>query len=125
MKLRRWLALLSVCALLCSVLPIEVSAAADLHPLKNGGFESGDTSQWQAADSVSVSASAAYKGRYGCLITGDGDWDDLLSQTFTVLPGYSYTLTFWYKAQPMGVSWYLFDGEENIRLQRGWAGQTQ
>ncbi len=124
MKLRRLIALLSICILLCGVLPAGVSAAADLHPLKNGGFETGNMTEWVAASGVSASTGAAREGAYGCLITGDGDWDDLLSQTFTVLPGYTYTLSFWYKAQPMGVSWYLFDGTDNIRLYRGWAGQT-
>lgn len=124
MKLRRCLAFLIACVLLCSTLPIGVSAAVDKSPLKNGDFEIGNTGQWTAATGVSVSATAKYGGRYGCLITGDGDWDDLLSQTFTVLPGYSYTLSFWYKALPMGISWYLSEGEDNIRLHRGWAGQT-
>lgn len=122
MKLRKLIALLSVCVLLCSVLPTV--SAADLHPLKNGDFETGDLTHWSAADSVTVSADAAYKGDYGCLITGNGGWSDLLSQTFSVLPDYTYTLSFWYKAQPMGVSFYLFDGEDNERLYRGWAGET-
>lgn len=125
MKLRRWLALLSVCVLLCGVLPVNTAASADKSPLKNGDFETGNMDAWNVlTDGISVSASAAYDGKYGCLLTGDGGWSDLLSQTFTVLPGYSYTLTFWYKAQPMGVSWYLTDGEDHIRLYRGWAGAT-
>ena len=124
MKLRRLLALLSACVLLCAVLPANVSAAADRYPLKNGDFEDGSLSQWQAMNSVSVSTDAAHDGKYGCLITGDGDWDNLLSQTFAVLPGYSYTISFWYQAIPMGVSWYLFDGENQTRLYRGWAGET-
>ena len=107
MKLRRWLSLLSVYVLLCGMLPMSVSAAADKYPLKNGDFEAGNLDQWTAMKSVSASATAAYAGNYGCLITGDGDWDDLLSQTFAVLPGHTYTLSFWYKANPMGVSWYL------------------
>lgn len=122
MKLRRWLSLLSVCVLLCGMLPMSVSAAADKYPLKNGDFESGSLEQWTAMKSVSASATAAYEGNYGCLITGDGDWDDLLSQTFAVLPGYAYTLSFWYKANPMGVSWYLTEVENDARLYRGWAG---
>ena len=124
MKLRRFLAFLSACVLLSAVLPMGVSAAADKYPLKNGDFESANLDSWTAMKSVSISSTAAYEGDYGCLITGDGDWDNLLSQSFAVLPGYSYTLSFWYKAQPMGVSWYLFDGEQQIRLHRGWAGQT-
>lgn len=125
MKLRRWLSLLSVYVLLCGMLPMSVSAAADKYPLKNGDFEAGNLDQWMAMKSVSASATAAYAGNYGCLITGDGDWDDLLSQTFAVLPGHTYTLSFWYKANPMGVSWYLSEGEEHIRLYRGWAGQKE
>lgn len=124
MKLRRWLALLSVCALLCGAFSMSVSAAADKYPLKNGDFESGNLDSWTAVKGVSASATAAYEGEYGCLITGDGDWDDLLSQTFAVLPGYTYTLSFWYKAIPMGVSWYLSEGEYDVRLQRGWAGNN-
>lgn len=125
MKLRRFLALLSACVLLSAVLPMGVSAAADRYPLKNGDFESASLNSWTAMKSVSISNAAAYEGDYGCLITGDGDWDNLLSQTFAVLPGYSYTLSFWYKARPMGVSWYLFDSEQQIRLHRGWAGKTE
>ena len=123
MKLRRWLAFVIACVLLCGVFPMGVSAA-DKNPLRNGSFETGDMDGWTTEAGVSASAVAKYAGNYGCLITGDGDWDDLLIQTFTVLPGYSYTLSFWYKALPMGVSWYLFEGEDNIRLNRGWAGQT-
>lgn len=124
MKLRRWLASLSACVLLCGLLPGSVSAAADKYPLKNGDFESANLDSWIALKGVSVSGTAAHKGDYGCLITGDGDWDDLLSQTFTVLPGYTYTLRFWYKANPMGVSWYLSEGADNLRIARGWAGET-
>ena len=124
MKLRRLLALTLMCVMLFSLYPIHTSASADLHPLKNGGFESGNTTYWQAASGVLPATAAAYEGNFGCLITGDGDWDDLLSQTFTVLPGYSYTLSFWYKAQTMGVSWYLLDGEDDTRLYRGWADET-
>ena len=123
MKLRRWLALLSVCVLLCGLLPVGVSAAADKYPLKNGDFNNGSLTGWVAAHGVSVSTAAAREGKYGCLITGDGGWGDLLSQTFTVLPGYTYKLSFWYMAQPMGVSWYLSEGEHNVRLHRGWAGK--
>ncbi len=123
MKLRRCFAFLFVCVLLCSVFPSGV-AAADKYPLQNGNFETGTMTGWNAADGVSVSTVAKYAGKYGCLLTGDGDWDDLLSQTFTVLPEYTYTLSFWYKALPMGVSWYLSEGADNIRLHRGWAGQT-
>lgn len=124
MKLRKIIAMMVACILLCGMLPLSATADADLHPLKNGDFEDGTTYRWEAADSVSVSSAAAYAGKYGCLLTGDGGWDDLLSQTFTVLPGYTYTLSFWYKAQPMGVSWYLYDGgNDGTRLKRGWAGE--
>lgn len=126
MKLRRILALSFVCALLCSTLPLHISAAAEPRPLKNGSFDSGNADAWTALDGVSVVAEAAYEGDYGCLLTGDGGWDNLLYQTFTVLPGYSYTLRFWYKAMPMGVSWYLLDGgESGARLHRGWAGNSE
>lgn len=126
MKLRRWLALFSVCVLLCGAFPLSASAGVDKSPLKNGDFETGNMENWDVlSDGVSASKAAAYDGVYGCLLTGDGGWDDLLSITFTVLPDYSYTLSFWYKAQPMGVSWYLTEGEDDIRLARGWAGATQ
>lgn len=126
MKLRRWLASLSICAMLCCLFPVNTFATTSLHPLNNGDFDSGSLQGWEAANGVVASKTAAYEGAYGCLITGDGDWDDLLSQSFTVLPGYTYTLSFWYKANPMGVSWYLVDGGANgSRMHRGWAGQTQ
>lgn len=127
MKLRKFIALMAVCVLLCGMLPLSVTAAIDKNPLKNGDFEDGTTDHWQVLSAgVSVSADAAYTGEYGCLLTGNGGWNDLLSQTFTVLPGYTYSLNFWYKADPMGVSWYLLDGGENgTRLHRGWAGNTQ
>ena len=126
MHLRRWIALLSVCVMLCALCPVSAYATTHLHPMNNGDFDGGSLQGWQATDGVSASKSAAYAGSYGCLITGDGDWDDLLSQTFTVLPGYTYTLSFWYKANPMGVSWYLVDGgADGTRLHRGWAGKTE
>ena len=124
MKLRRVLSLLFVCVLLCGMLPISVSAET-AHPLKNGDFETGTTEGWYELDGVAVSDKAAYKGDYGCVLSGDGGWDNLLYQTFTVLPGRSYTLTFYYKAVTMGVSWYLFDGNETgTRMARGWADKT-
>lgn len=126
MKLRKCIAMLAACLMLCGMLPLGVSAAADLNPLKNGGFENGFDS-WEALSTsgVKVTSTAAYEGRYGCHLTGDGDWDEMLCQTFSVLPGYTYTLTFWYKAQPMGVSWALWDdGLDGVRICRGWAGQT-
>lgn len=125
MQLRRWIAFLSACVMLCVLCPVSAFATSYQHPLNNGGFDNGSLQGWQAADGVSASISATFEGVYGCLITGDGDWDDLLSQTFSVLPGYTYTLSFWYKANPMGVSWYLVDGgADGIRLHRGWAGKT-
>lgn len=125
MKWRRFLAFLSISVMLCSLFPMGVGAV-ELRPLINGDFESGSTEGWQAQDGVYATTAAAYKGIYGCHISGDGDWDDLLSQTITVTPGYSYTLSFWYKANPMGVSWYLVDGGgDGIRLHRGWAGAQE
>lgn len=125
MKLRRWIALVAVCVLLCGVLPLNTAAGVDLHPLKNGDFEAGNMDLWNLlGGTVSASADAAHEGNYGALLTGDGGWSDLMSQTFAVLPGYTYTLSFWYKANPMGVSWYLDEGDYASRLARGWAGNT-
>lgn len=122
MKLRRLLALLTVCVLLCGMTP--VSATAILQPLQNGGFEIGILS-WENLSGAKITALAAREGRYGCQLAGDGDWDDLLCQTFTVTPDCTYTLRFWYKAQSMGVSWYLLDGgADGRRIRRDWAGET-
>ena len=126
MKLRRLIAVATVCVLLCGTMPPPISAATELCPLENGGFEQGHATAWQADPATSVSAEAAYAGRYGCALSGDGDWDNLLWQTFAVTPGKVYTLTFWYKAQAMGVSWYLLDGgKDGVRLCRGWADAEQ
>lgn len=124
MKLHKIIALTVVCMLLCGMLPTGVTAGADRHPLKNGDFENGTLEGWQAPAWVSTFSGAAYMGNYGCLLAGDGGWDDLLSQTFSVVPHYTYTLTFWYKTQSVGVSWYLFDGDKDVRLCRGWADGT-
>lgn len=116
MRLRKIVALCCACLLLCGAVTV---AAADG---ENCDFEYGNTDGWQAFDGVSVSADAAYTGEYGCLLTGDGGWDDLLYRTFSVVPGRTYTLSFWYCAQGMGVSWYIYDGGVNgVRLCRGWA----
>ena len=125
MKLRRLIAAVALCVMLCGMLPVQ-AAGTQRYLLKNGDFETGSPQEWQTAHGVTVSAEAAYTGAYGCMLTGDGGWDDLLWQTFTVVPGRTYTLTFWYKAQPMGVSWYLFDGGiDGVRLCRGWAGEER
>lgn len=122
MNWHRFIAAVTACVLLCGMLPLQAAAATELCPLENGDFEQGHAAAWQTHPATSISAAAAYAGRYGCLLTGDGDWDNLLWQTFPVTPGKVYTLTFWYKAQAMGVSWYLFDGgKDGGRLCRGWA----
>ena len=125
MKLHQLIAWMTVLALLWGAWPLLVAADTDHHPLKNGDFEHGTLTGWQAADTVSPFSGAAYTGDYGCLLVGDGGWDDLLTQTISVVPGCSYTLTFWYQTKTVGVSWYLFDGDIGTRLCRGWLNAAE
>lgn len=121
MKLRRVIALLCACLWLCN--GKAAYAAVETVPLQNGGFESGNTDGWTALSGAAVDGVAAHDGAYGCLLTGDGGWDDLLYQTFAVVPGRTYVLQFQYKAVETGVSWYLLDGNaDGTRIARGWAG---
>ena len=88
--------------------------------VKNGGFEYGNLSCWDAYQSTHVCTSAPYAGGYGAHLEGNGGWGALLEQTFTVLPGAEYTVTFRYKVNQNGFNAQVYGGASNQSLASGW-----
>ncbi|CAF4229120.1 unnamed protein product, partial [Adineta steineri] len=78
--------------------------------LSNGGFETGDTTDWiycnpnNGAASGSVGAGSSYDGAY-CYIDGVVGVSDYLSQTFTVTPYDNYLITFWLSSNSNSVTY--------------------
>src|ERR1700722_19946900 len=70
------------------------AAAANL--VQNPGFESGSLSPWSCSNnSGSVVTSPVHSGSYALLATPAGSDDAQCSQTVSVQPSSSYTLTAW------------------------------
>jgi hypothetical protein len=78
---------------------LAVASMARANSITNGGFETGNFAGWTTESAASGSllfvgghsrsgADAAWFGAIGAQ-------DDVLSQTFTTLPGESYVITFW------------------------------
>ena len=72
--------------------------------IKNGDFETGETTNWNTYGSTTVSKTAAKSGKYGLELIGDGGWGGLADQNFTVEVGHTYAVTFSYKAVANGVN---------------------
>ena len=72
--------------------------------IKNGDFETGETTNWNTYGSTTVSKAASQNGKYGLELIGDGGWGGLADQDFTVEVGHTYAVTFSYKAVSYGVN---------------------
>ncbi len=84
-------------ALALSVLLVQ-SAAANL--VLNGGFETGDITDWSFAPAASgsdfnIGTSWPHTGSYAADFGAVGDTDDVLSQTIATVNGGVYTFSFW------------------------------
>ena len=119
-KLRKALALLSVVAMLCTLLPLSV-AAADKDLLVNGNFETGDATGWKLESGTSVSTEDVYGGSYAIKTTNTASkYQVMARQTYEVKAGEDYVFTFWYKyaGSNSSPSFYAIvkDGAETVNL---------
>ena len=83
--------------------------------IQNGGFETGDETNWKIYQSTRVTAAAARSGAYGMYLVGNGGWGGLGNQTITGLEvGKTYRISLWYKALSGGVNIKLCAGTNDI-----------
>ena len=72
--------------------------------ITNGNFETGSLSPWSYWQSTTISREAAYAGNFGVKMIGDGGWGATLRQDFSIEPGMTYKLSFWYKPVSNGIN---------------------
>ena len=103
-KLRKVLAILSVMAMLCTLLPLSaLVTAADVEMLTNGNFESGNANGWTLDSGTSVTSSDKHGGSYAIKTTATSTkYQSMFYQLFDVMPNTDYTLTYWYKYDGSG-----------------------
>ena len=73
--------------------------------IKNGDFETGNTTPWTVYLDTTVAKEAANNGKYGLVATGEGSgYPGLAYQEFATEVGHTYAVTFSYKAVSNGVN---------------------
>jgi len=72
--------------------------------ITNGDFETGDTTDWKVYHNTEVSEEAAYNGKFGLHLQGDGSWRVLANQSFDVEAGKTYVISMWIKTVSEGVN---------------------
>ncbi len=74
----------------------------------NGDFEAGSLTKWNTTYGSTALTADANTGNYAASVKGPGDWGGgLLTQTITVEPGKTYTLSFWYMPISNGLNYKL------------------
>ncbi|MDR0866809.1 MAG: endo-1,4-beta-xylanase [Candidatus Symbiothrix sp.] len=94
------------------------AAPVEVNYVENGGFESGDLTNWSALNAgagISVSADAKYTGDYGLQAissaSSTNDWDlQFAADAITLIPGGSYTFSFMIKSDVAGKGRISFPG---------------
>ena len=78
------------------------TASADVNLVQNGGFETGDLTDWTLSSAnsgslfeVSNSPIAPYDGDYAAEFGATGYSPDSISQTLATVPGETYVLSYW------------------------------
>lgn len=109
MTLRKILAVLTCCAMLCGLVPMGAGAAmaAADNLVKNGDFESGTTDDWKSYEGTATATDAAHSGQYGVVTSGPGNWNSLLTQTVAVEANTTYNVTIWAKSIVGGINIHL------------------
>ena len=93
----------------------------DENGVVNGGFETGNATGWETWQSTEICTDAAHNGSFGAHLQGNGGWGGLLNQTFTVIPGQQYKLSFWINVNASGVNVQFTDGSgASIEGAGGW-----
>ena len=73
--------------------------------IKNGDFETGETTNWTTYLQTTVAKEAANNGKYGLVATGNGSgYPGLAYQDFATEAGHRYAVSFSYKAVSSGVN---------------------
>ena len=73
--------------------------------IKNGDFETGETTNWTTYLQTTVAKEAALNGKYGLVATGNGSgYPGLAYQEFATEVGHRYAVSFSYKAVSSGVN---------------------
>ncbi len=125
-NMRKVLALLSVLAMLCTILPLGVFAADSSDFVTNGDFETGDLSGWKSGYNGVVQSDVVHGGSYAHKTTNTASkYQGMMQQNpISVVPNSDYTVTFWYyyegsNATGSGASFYLYaqttDNQQNIK----------
>jgi hypothetical protein len=125
-KMRKILAVLSVLAMLCTVLPLGVFAASNDGFVVNGDFETGDLTGFMNKYSGQVQSSIVHGGSYAHKTTNTAQkYQGMMQQNpVKVAANSDYTVTFWYyyegsNATGSGASFYLYaqttDNKTNIK----------
>ncbi len=114
-KLRKVLALLSVLAMLCTLLPLSVFAEDASDFVTNGDFETGDLTGWKNSYNGTVQSDIVHGGSYAHKTTNTASkYQGMMQQNpISVVPNSDYTVTFWYyyegsNATGSGASFYLY-----------------
>lgn len=95
--------------LLDDVSVIELTEVSTDGLISNGNFECGGKDAWTAGSSITVCTDAAKTGNFGIYLKDNGSWAGLLSQTFPVVEGRTYRVSFDYLALTNGVNFRVAD----------------
>ncbi len=90
----------------------------------NGDFEVGEATNWEIHQSTVVSKAAAYSGKYGLNLLGDGSYGGMANQTFTTEVGSIYLLSMWIKANSNGTNTTVKDADGE-KLAYKWVNGTE
>ncbi len=114
-KMRKILAVLSVLAMLCTLVPLTVFAASNDGFVTNGDFETGDLTGWKSGYSGTVQSDVVHSGNYAHKTTNTAQkYQGMMQQNpVKVAANSDYTVTFWYyyegnNATGSGASFYLY-----------------
>ncbi len=125
-KMRKVLALLSVLAMLCTLLPLSALAEDASDFVTNGDFETGDLTGWKSGYNGVVQSDIVHSGSYAHKTTNTASkYQGMMQQNpISVVPNSDYTVTFWYyyegsNATGSGASFYLYaqttDNSQNLK----------
>ena len=126
-KLRNALVIVLSVLLLCGMLPMAAMVTAETENLiKNGGFETGDTTEWSVYQGTAAEAAAAKNGSYGAHVKGNGGWGGMLNQTINGLEiGKTYRFSYNYKTNSGGVNVKLCAGTNDKGTVYGYSYCTK
>ncbi len=93
--------------------------------ITNGDFATGDTTDWEVYHNTEVSEEAAYNGKFGLHLQGDGSGRVLADQSFDVEAGKTYVISMWIKAISEGVNVIVRDVLFAGDLENRWVDNTE